>query len=99
MGRISSKKWCEYTEIKHTARGEAGPMSQWDDIKESAYEAFFEVSNSWGSAFGANLREAVYCEWWKIARQMLDVKPPSSSKDRALTIIADLEYLSKGGNE
>lgn len=98
MARISNKKWCEYTEIKHTSRGAVEQMSQ-DDIKESAYEALFEISNSWGSSFGANLREAIYCEWWNIARQMLDVKPPSSSKDRALTIIADLEHLSKGGDE
>lgn len=98
MGRISNKKWCEYTEIKHTARGEAEPMS-YDDIKESAYEAFFEVSNSWGSTFGANLREAVYCEWWNIARQMLDVKVDCKSKERALTIINDLEHMSKGGED
>lgn len=98
MARISNKKWCEYTEIKHTSRGAVEPMSP-DDIKESAYEAFFEVSNSWGSAFGANLREAVYCEWWNIARQMLDVKVDCKSKERALTIINDLESMSKGGDE
>lgn len=98
MARISNKKWCEYTEIKCTARGSAAEVPC-DDIKESAYEAFFEISNSWGSAFGANLREAVYCNWWKIARQMLDTKPDSTSKARALTIISDLENMSKGGDE
>lgn len=98
MANISNKKWCEYTEIKHTARGAVKPMS-YDDIKLSAYEALFEISNLWGSAFGANLREAIYCNWWKIARQMLDTKPNSESKTRALTIIADLEHMSKGGDE
>ena len=97
MARISNKKWCEYTEIKHTSRGAVEPMSQ-GDIKQSAYEALFEISNNWGCTFGANLREAVYCEWWNIARQMLDVKPDSSSKDRALTILSDLEHMSKGGD-
>lgn len=92
MARISNKKWNEY---KSTARGAAEPMS-YDDIKLSAYEALFEISNSWGCAFGANLREAVYCNWWTIARQMLDTKPNSTSKNRALTIIADLEHMSKG---
>lgn len=94
MARISNKKWCEYT----TARGASVPMSH-DDIKLAAYEALFEISNSWGSAFGVNLREAIYCNWWKIARQMLDTKPDSTSKTRALTIIDDLEYLKKGGDE
>ena len=98
MARISNKKWCEYTEIKHNARGSVEPMSQ-DDIKLSAYEALFEVSNSWGSSFGANLREAVYCNWWDIARQMLDTKPDSASKTRALIIIDDLEYIRKGGDK
>jgi hypothetical protein len=95
MARISSKKWNEYNS---TARGSVEPMS-YDDIKLSAYEALFEISNSWGSAFGANLREAVYCEWWTVAHQMLDTKPNSTSKDRALTIIADLEHMSKGGDK
>lgn len=94
MARISHKKWDEY---QSTARGAVEPMT-YDDIKLAAYEALFEISNSWGSAFGANLREAVYCEWWKIARQMLDTKPDSKSKERALTIIADLEQMSKGGD-
>ena len=98
MARISNKKWCEYTEVKCNARGSVKEMS-YDDIKLSAYEALFEVSNSWGSAFGANLREAVYCGWWTNAYRMLDVKPDSSSKSRALTIIADLESMSKGGDE
>ena len=98
MARISNKKWCEYTEIKCTSRGASAPMSH-DDIKLSAYEALFEISNSWGSAFGINLREAVYCNWWTTARQMLDTKPNSASKDRALTIIADLEHMQKGGDE
>jgi hypothetical protein len=98
MARISNKKWCEYTEIKHTARGSVEQMSC-DDIKLSAYEALFEVSNSWGSTFGANLREAVYCGWWKVARQMLGIKTDCKSKERALTIIADLEHMSKGGDK
>ena len=98
MARISNKKWCEYTEIKCTARGAVKDMA-YEDIKLSAYEALFEVSNSWGSTFGANLREAVYCGWWRVANQMLDTKPNSTSKDRALTIIADLEHISKGGDE
>ena len=98
MGNISNKRWSEYTEIKHTARGSVKEMPH-DDIKLAAYEALFEISNSWGSAFGVNLREAVYCEWWRVSRQMLDTKPSSTSKDRALTIIADLESMSKGGDE
>ena len=98
MRRISNKKWCEYTEVKCNARGSVQDMS-YDDIKLSAYEALFEISNSWGCVFGANLREAVYCGWWNIARQMLDVKADCKSKDRALTIIADLECMSKGGDK
>ena len=98
MARISNKKWCEYTEVKCNARGAVAPMNH-DDIKLSAYEALFEISNSWGSAFGANLREAVYCGWWTVAYQMLDTKPNSTSKNRALTIVADLEHISKGGDE
>ena len=98
MSRISNKKWCEYTEVKCNARGSVTEMS-YDDIKLSAYEALFEVSNSWGVAFGANLREAVYCKWWTVARQMLDTKPNSTSKTRALTIIADIEHMGKGGDE
>lgn len=91
MGKISGKKWNEYS----TARGAVKEMSN-EDIKRMAYDTLFEVSNAWGSAFGASLREAVYCQWWHIARQMLDVKPDSISKDRALTVIRDLENLSKG---
>lgn len=91
MARVSNKKWGEYT----TARGAVREISK-DDLKEMAYDTLFEVSNSWGSTFGSNLREAVYCEWWQTARQMLDVKPNSTSKDRALTVIRDLENMSKG---
>ena len=91
MARISHKTW----EIYKTARGSSRPIPQ-EDIKQMAYDTLFEVSNSWGSVFGANLREAVYCEWWNIARQMLDVKPSSTSKTRALMVIADLENMAKG---
>lgn len=90
MARISHKQWNAYK----TARGASKEMSS-EDIKKMAYDTLFEVSNSWGSAFGANLREAVYCEWWDTARQMLDVQRNSKSKDRALTVIADLENMSK----
>lgn len=91
MARISHKQWSAY----QTARGVSKEMSK-DDIKQMAYDTLFEVSNSWGCAFGANLREAVYCEWWHIARQMLAVKPDSESKRRALTVIRDLENMAKG---
>ena len=91
MARISHKEWNAY----QTARGASKPMST-EDIKKMAYDTLFEVSNSWGCAFGANLRDAVYCEWWDTARQMLDVKPNSKSKERALTVIQDLENMAKG---
>ena len=91
MARISHKNWNAYK----TARG-ANHQDPTVDIKEMAYDTLFEVSNSWGCAFGANLREAVYAEWWHIARQMLDVKPNSESKTRALTVIQDLENMAKG---
>lgn len=91
MARISHKNWNAYK----TARGASKEMSN-EDIKKMAYDTLFEVSNSWGSTFGANLREAVYCQWWDTARQMLDVQRNSTSKDRALTVIADLENMAKG---
>ena len=91
MARISHKNWNAYK----TARGVSKEMSN-EDIKKMAYDTLFEISNSWGSVFGANLREAVYCQWWHIARQMLDVKPNSESKTRALTVIQDLENMAKG---
>lgn len=91
MARISHKQWNAYK----TARG-ASHQDPTVDIKKMAYDTLFDVSNSWGSAFGANLREAVYCEWWDSARQMLDVKPNSESKRRALTVIQDLENMAKG---
>ena len=91
MARISHKEWNAY----QTARG-ASHQDPTVDIKKMAYDTLFEVSNSWGCAFGANLREAVYCHWFDSARQMLDVKPKSESKTRALTIIQDLENMAKG---
>jgi hypothetical protein len=94
MAKISNKEWFKYLETK-SARGASRSVSA-EDIKKQAYDTLFEVSNSWGSAFGANLREAVYCHWWDSARQMLDVKPDSKSKERALTVINDLENMAKG---
>lgn len=91
MARISHKNWNAYK----TARGASKDMSN-EDIKKMAYDTLFEVSNSWGCVFGANLREAVYCEWWETARQMLDVQRDSTSKERALTVIRDLENMAKG---
>ena len=96
MSRISNKEWEEYQVIR--GRGDAQPMCI-DDIKYSAYESLFELSSAWNSAFGANLREAVYCKWWKVARQMLSTKADSTAKRRALVIIADLEALDKVGGD
>ena len=90
MARISHKNW----EVYSKARGASKEPNE--DIKKMAYDTLFDVSNSWGCAFGANLREAVYCHWWDSARQMLDVKPNSESKRRALTVIQDLENMAKG---
>ena len=90
MARISNKNWNAYK----TARG-ASRLPDFD-VKEMAYDTLMEVSNSWGCAFGQNLREAVYSHWWNTARQMLDVKPDSESKRRALIVINDLENMAKG---
>jgi hypothetical protein len=90
MAKISHKTWNTY----NTARGAKKEMPK-EDIKRMAYDTLFEVCSAWGSVFGANLREAVYCEWWDTARQMLSVKKDSISKERALTVIADLEHMSK----
>lgn len=90
MARISYKKYSDYTK----ARGAVAEVSQ-DDLKEMAYDTLFEVSSAWCCAFGANLRDAVYCEWWDKARRMLDAKS-GKAKEIALTVIADLERMSKG---
>lgn len=93
MARISHKEWNEYCKSK-SARGSARQVSN-DELKQMAYDTLFEVSSAWGYAFGVNLRDAVYCEWWNIARQMLDGKK-GEAKERALTVIRDLENMSKG---
>ena len=93
MARISNKEWTEYCKSK-TARGSVREVSM-DDLKAQAYDTLFELSSAWCVAFAVNLRDAVYCEWWDKARQMLDGKR-GEAKDRALTVIRDLENMAKG---
>ena len=90
MARISYNKFRDYTR----ARGTTAEVSK-DELKEMAYDTLFEVSSAWCISFGVNLRDAVYCEWWDIARKMLDAKS-GKAKEIALTVIADLENMSKG---
>ena len=104
MARISEIKWNELAEQesvlidtlihlgdmppKNTMRGGSSAT------KYLSYDALFEASSAWSCAFSKELREAVYEHRYNNARQMLDTKS-GKAKDRALTIIKLLEYITE----
>jgi hypothetical protein len=108
MARISNIKWSVlmYQEgalintlvhlgdapPKLTARGSAS------DTKYLSYDALHEASMAWSCTFAKELREAVYEHRYDTARQMLETKN-GQAKNRALAIIAVLEYITKWGEQ
>ena len=108
MARISETKWNELAEQesvlidtlfhlgdappKHTSRGVSS------NTKYLSYDALHETSMAWSCTFAKELREAVYEHRYNNARQMLDTKC-GKAKDRALTIIGLLEYITERGDE
>lgn len=98
MARISNRKWGELQEaLKHNKQALVQdirvPFTD-DDIKVMAYDAMFEATSAWCVAFGVNLRDAVYCEWWTTAKKMLAAKK-GDAKERMFFIIRLLENLKK----
>ena len=98
MARISSKQWYEL-QLALRANEEAqteekAPFTD-DEIKEMAYDAVFEATSAWCMAFGVNIRDAIYCEWWNTVRTML-IGKRGEAKSRIESIITLLEAMKKG---
>ena len=99
MARVSNREWGELQEAlkqnKEALLTDVKVPFTDDEIKEMAYDAMFEATSAWCVAFGVNLRDAVYCEWWAIAKKMLAAKK-GDAKSRMMFIIRLLENMRKG---
>ena len=98
MARMSNREWGELQDALRRNREAAqndivAPFTD-DEIKEMAYDAVFEATSAWCVAFGVNLRDAIYCEWWETVRTML-VGKRGEAKSRIVSIITLLENMKK----
>lgn len=98
MARVSNREWGELQDAlrrnKEAAQSDIKTPFTDDEIKEMAYDAMFEATSAWCMAFGVNIRDAVYCEWWATAKKMLAAKK-GDAKERMFFIVRLLENLKK----
>lgn len=98
MARMSNREWSELQSAlrsnKEAAQNDIKAPFTDDEIKEMAYDAVFEATSAWCIAFGVNLRDAIYCEWWSTVRTMLMGKR-GEAKNRIDSIVTLLENMRK----